>query len=112
MSVGDKIGRDREEDGMQRLGLRLLVMVVALNLWVAAAWATGPSGTSTLQIDGRIRDIFPAQWLLIMDDGTALRVQDPRQLDGLREGMKLRVRYEDSFGRRMILRIEPITGGP
>ncbi len=97
---------------MQRLGWRLPMMIVALNLWVAAAWATGPSGTSTLQIAGRVRDIFPAQWLVIMDAGTALRAQDPRQLDGLREGMKLRVRYEDSFGRRMILRIEPVTSGP
>jgi hypothetical protein len=52
-------------------------------------WKEG--STFVVEIEVTVREVFPAQRLLIMDDGTALRAEDPHQLDGLREGVKLRI---------------------
>lgn len=95
MNSSGTIGRQGET---KPLSMVLFVVIVVLNTRAAPTRAGGPGGTFVVEIEGHVREVFPAQWLLIMDDGTALRAQDPHQLDGLREGVKLRIRCENRDG--------------
>src|SRR5262245_24713595 len=53
-----------------------------------------------------VREVDRLQGRLVLNDGKEVWATDPRQLDQLVEGMKVRVRYEITNGRRTIYSVE------
>jgi hypothetical protein len=93
---------------MTRFIVGLFVVVVAISVCAGPIWANGPGGESTGVATGQVRLVNRTQGLLELTDGTLLWTPDVRQLEGLTDGMKLRVHFEDSFRRNRILSIERV----
>ena len=56
-----------------------------------------------------VREVDRLQGRLVLTDGKEVWATNPRQLDQLVEGAKVRVRYEIFNGRRMIYSVERLA---
>jgi hypothetical protein len=54
-----------------------------------------------------VREIYRAQRLVVLANGTEFRATDPRQLDQVREGMTVKIDYVQTGGRKLINFIMP-----
>ena len=93
---------------MARFIVGLFVVVVAISVCVRPIWARGPGGDPVGVATGQVRLVDRTQGRLELTDGTLLWTSDVRQLDGLTNGMKLRVRFEQGRSHKQILSIEPV----
>lgn len=90
--------------------IALLVLLVAGSWAYAAAWAPGGSLTVPPQeVVGQLRVVDLAGGRIVMEERNleAFAI-DPRQLDGLAEGQKVRLWFQQQDGRRLIHRIVPV----
>jgi len=92
---------------MARFIVGLFVVVVAISVCVRPIWARGPGGDPVGVATGQVLLVDRTQGRLELTDGTLLWASDVRQLDWLTNGMRLRVRFEQSRSHKQILSIEP-----
>jgi hypothetical protein len=88
----------------RRFVLTSLAVVTAPS---SPSWARGEGSGSGGQVEGMVREIYRAQRLVVLANGTEFRATDPRQLDQVREGMTVKIDYVQTGGRKLINFIMP-----
>ena len=88
----------------------LVLLVIGSGVYAAPAWATGGSLTvSPQELVGQIRVVDRAGGRIVMEErNLEVFATDPRQLDGLAEGQKVRLWYQLQNGRQLIHLILPV----
>ncbi len=88
----------------------LVLLLVASWAYAAPVWARG--GSLVLppeEVVGKIRTVDRAGSRIVMEERSLeVWAADPRQLDGLVEGQKVRLRVQQRDGRQVIYSIAPL----
>ena len=89
----------------------LVLFIIGLHAYAAAAWARGGSYVSPpVEVVGKIRAVDRGGNRIVMEERSLeVWATDPRQLDGLAEGQKVRLRVQTQDGRQVIYSITPIA---
>jgi hypothetical protein len=83
--------------------------IAGLVLMTGTAWAQTSSYPAPGEIAGKVRDVFPAQQAILLEDGTLLQATSAAQLDGVEPGSAVKVLYVDNGDKKEIQGIEPIA---
>ena len=88
----------------------LVLLVIGSSVYAAPAWAAGSSqSVSPQEMVGQIALVDRAGGRLVMEErNLEVFATDPRQLDGLAEGQKVRLWYQLQNGRQLIYLIVPV----
>jgi hypothetical protein len=84
-------------------GLLLALLPVSPSAMAGWGWA---SDEPPHWVVSEVREVDRLQGRLVLTDGKEVWATDPRQLDQLVEGVKVRLRYEITNGRRTIYSVE------
>lgn len=74
------------------------IVLAVLILLVTGAWAG--------DVQGKIQKVAISERMVILDDGTELWVPENLSMDALREGVSVKVSYEERNGKKVIIRYE------
>jgi hypothetical protein len=91
--------------------IALLVLLVAGSCpYAAPAWAPGGSLTVPPQeVVGQIRVVDRAEGRIVMEErNLEVFATDPHQLDGIAEGQKVRLWFQQQDGRQLVHSIVPV----
>jgi hypothetical protein len=90
--------------------IALLVLLLVASLACAApVWARGSAVLPPEEVVGKIRTVDRAGSRIVMEErNLEVWATDPRQLDGLVEGQKVRLRFQQQYGRQVIYSIVPL----
>lgn len=86
-------------------GVRMLVVMGAIVSAVGPAAASG-KGEGSGSVESRIREVNKLQRYVYLEDGTMLEAPDPRLLDQLVVGSRIRAAYEERGGRKLLTRFD------
>jgi hypothetical protein len=88
----------------------IVLLLVGSCACAVPAWARGGSQVLPPQeVVGQIRVVDRAGGRIVMEERSLeVFATDPRQLDGLAEGQKVRLRFQQQDGRQMIYSIVPV----
>jgi hypothetical protein len=88
----------------------LVLLVVGSCVYAAPVWAPGGSIVSPPEdVVGTIRVVDRRDNRIVMEErNREVWATDPRQLDGLVEGQKVRLRVQTQDGRQVIYSIAPV----
>ena len=89
----------------------LVLLLVGSCVYAAPACARGGSFVSpSEEVVGKIRVVDRSGNRIVMEErNLEVSATDPRQLEGLVEGQKVRLRFQLQDGRRVIYSIAPIA---
>jgi hypothetical protein len=95
------------------VGMKIALIVILLAGYCAygtPAWAAGGSQVLPPQeVVGQIRVVDRAGGRIVMEERSLeVFAKDPRQLDGLAEGQKVRLRFQQQDDRQLIYSIVPV----
>ncbi len=101
--------------GLPRIGRRsvrsliflIAVVLIASPVLTPRGWARSPGGYPGT-VEAKVRYVYRAQQLVVLDDGTLLRATRPGQLEPLHEGDMVRVLFVSTAGQKLIERIETL----
>jgi hypothetical protein len=99
------------EDTAVGMKIALIVFLLAGSCaYAAPAWAAGGNTTlSPQEVVGQIRELDRAGGRIVMEErNLEVFATDPRQLDELAEGQKVRLRFQQQDGRQLIYSIVPV----
>ena len=71
---------------------------LALGLGLAASLITGAWAA---EVSGKIQTVNAADRAVVLDDGTKLWLAEGLQIEGLKEGARVKVSYEERDGKRL-----------
>lgn len=86
------------------VGLVTVGVVMSTSSTISASGKGEGAGT----VESEIREINKIQRALYLEDGTGLEANDPRVLDQLTPGIRVRASYEERAGRKLINRLEVV----
>ena len=89
-----------------RASLATLLLALLLVSPLAMAGRGWASDEPPHWVVSEVREVDRLQGRLVLTDGKEVWATDPRQLDQLVEGLKVRLRYEITNGRRTIYSVE------
>jgi len=85
------------------VALFLVLLLMSAPAMAGLGWA---SDEPPHWVVSEVREVDRLQGRLVLTDGKEVWATDPRQLDHLVEGLKVRLRYEITNGRRTIYSVE------
>ncbi len=95
------------------MGMKVALMLCLFVGSCASAAHAGKAGSLVLppaEVVGQIRVVDRVEGRIVMQErNRELFATDPRQLDGLGEGQKVRVRFQRDYGRELIYSIVPVS---
>jgi Cu/Ag efflux protein CusF len=87
-------------------------LLVGFCAYAVPTWAKSAAGSpvqTPQEVVGQIRVLDRAGSRIVMDErNLEVFATDPRQLDGLAEGQKVRLRFQQQDGRQLINSIAPV----
>ena len=93
---------------MNRLVSRF-AQIAGLVLMAGTASAQTSPYAVPAELAGTVRQVFPAQRAILMENGTVLLATSPAQLVGVAAGSVVRITYVDKGDRKEIENIQPIA---
>jgi len=79
--------------------LMAVTVAVLLGLGVASAWAQ--------DLRGKIQQIDPAERVIVLDDGTKLKVAEGVSMENLKEGDSVKASYKERDGQKVLTSVAP-----
>jgi len=100
-----------EDTIMGRKVALLVLLIIGLCAYAGPVWARGGSYVAPPEeVVGTIRVVDRSGNRIVMEERSReVWAADPRQLDGLIEGQKVRLRVQQQDGRQVIYSIAPIA---
>jgi hypothetical protein len=90
----------------------VVFLLIAFCSYAVPVWAGGGAGSLVLppeEVVGKIRTVDRAGRRIVMEERSLeVWATDPRQLDGLVEGQKVRLHIQRQDGRQVIFSVAPL----
>ncbi len=84
-----------------RLSITVAVVLLTLSLAIGAALA--------VEVVGKIQKIDMDRKMLVLEDGTQLRLAEGTETDKLKEGAKVKLSYAERDGKKWITGVEVVA---
>ena len=79
---------------------------IAMGIAAAVLLAVSALAASAMEVEGKIQSVDPSERTITLDSGTKIWIADSMASDDLKEGVEVKVAYEEKDGKNVATSVE------